>query len=567
MGDMVLELTVENVAIIERAEIRLGGGFTVLTGETGAGKSLLVDAIQLALGERADSELIRTGADRAVVRVVVEVDDAARAKLANAGIATSDVRLTLQREVLASGRSQCRANGQTVPVSTLREIGKWLVDLHGQHDHQSLLDPERHLGLLDDWIGEPIVALRSEVEAAFARRSDLDRRLRNLRAHLRDREQRLDTLRYQIEEIEAVNPRVGERDELESELARLRNHERLSALCQAANGRLATGETNARDLLGEAIRDLEDAGRFDPELTEVLEPMRTALYSLEDGDRALGAYLERLEDDPARLEEVAARSDALKRLCRKYGDDEAAVLTHLQRARQEADELEDGGSTTESLASQLDEAEGALFEACGRLTALRRARAAEFADHVERQLRDLDMERARFEVAIVPREPEATGADRVEYLFSANLGEEPRALAKIASGGELSRVMLAIKSAMSGRAGVPTLIFDEVDTGLGGRAAAKVARKLQGLSRHYQVVAISHLPPIAARASTHFRIEKREQRGRVVTDVRLLRPNERVEEIARMLVGDRTTEAALQSARDLLDDTEAPLPWAAPGGE
>lgn len=559
---MVLELTVENVAIIERAEIRLGGGFTVLTGETGAGKSLLVDAIQLALGERADTELIRTGADRAVVRVVVEVDADVRAKLASAGIESSDVRLVLQREVLASGRSQCRANGQTVPVSTLREIGKWLVDLHGQHDHQSLLDPERHLGLLDDWIGEPAVALRAETEAAFVRRSDLDRRLRNLRAHLRDREQRLDTLRFQIEEIEAVSPQPGEREALESELGRLRNHERLTTLCQAANERLAAAESNARDLLGGAIRDLEDAERLDPTMAEVLEPLRTALYSLEDGDRGLGAYLERLEGDPARLEEVAGRLDAIKRLCRKYGDDEAAVLAHLERARQEAAELEDGESTTETLAAQLAEAEAALFEACARLTALRRERATEFADQVQGQLRDLDMERARFEVAVVPREPEANGADRVEYLFSANLGEAPKPLGKIASGGELSRVMLAIKSAMSGRAGVPTLIFDEVDTGLGGRAAAKVARKLEALSRHYQVVAISHLPPIAARASTHFRIEKREQGGRVVTDVRLLGPNERVEEVARMLVGDRTTEAALQSARDLLDDTEAALPGA-----
>ncbi|MCW5940685.1 MAG: DNA repair protein RecN [Fimbriimonadaceae bacterium] len=553
---MVLELTVENVAIIDRAEIRLGGGFTVLTGETGAGKSLLVDAIQLALGERADTELIRTGADRAIVRVVVEIDSAVRAKLGDAGIEAPNARLTLQREVLASGRSLCRANGQSVPVATLRGIGKWLVDLHGQHDHQSLLDPERHLGLLDDWIGEPAAALLEETAEVFARRNDLDRRLRNLKAHLRDREQRLDTLRYQVEEIEAIAPQSGELATLESELGRLRNFERLTALGASASERLASGETNARDLLGESVRSLEEAERLDPALAEVLDPLRTALYSLEDGDRALGAYLERLEGDPERLETVAGRIDSLRRLCRKYGDDENAVLEHLERARQEAAELEDGESTTETLAAQLDEAQRILQDVCRRLTEMRRERAAEFATHVEHQLKDLDMERARFEVAVLPREPEATGADRVEFLFSANLGEEPKPLGKIASGGELSRVMLAIKSAMAGRAGVPTLVFDEVDTGLGGRAAAKVARKLEELSRHYQVVVISHLPPIAARASTHFRIEKREQGGRVVTDVRLLGPRERIEEVARMLVGDRLTESALQNARDLLEDAD-----------
>ncbi|HVL39487.1 MAG TPA: DNA repair protein RecN [Fimbriimonadaceae bacterium] len=551
---MIVELTVENLAIIQRAQIALGPGFTVLTGETGAGKSLLVDAVELAFGARADAELVRAGAPRAAVSVVLDLSANAplRAYCETQGIELEDGLLYLHREVFAEGRSQARVSGKMTPVSALRQLGRMLVDLHGQHDHQSLLDAERHLGFLDAWIGQDAISLLEAVALHYRDAESLRQRLASLQAGQREREQRLDLLRYQIDEIEAADPNPGELEVLESDISRLRHAERLQEASAQALNALRQGETNARDLLASAARALEDAERLDVSLGAVLEPLKTALASLEDGCYALAEYGERIEANPERLEQLADRLDLLKRLRRKYGDDETQVLAFLAAARAELEQLGDEQFDEETLREKLAEADERLSSAAERLSELRTRYASEFSARVERVLNELAMEKARFQVAVRPKAIDLQGADDVEFFFSANLGEPPRPLAKIASGGEISRVMLAIKSAMAGRAGVPTLVFDEVDAGLGGRAAAVVGRKLEELAQHYQVLVISHLPQIAARATAHFRIEKVERSGRALTELRLLSNAERVEEIARMLAGEEVGDSAREHARSML---------------
>jgi DNA repair protein RecN (Recombination protein N) len=551
---MIVELTVENLAIIERSHISLGPGFTVLTGETGAGKSLLIDAIELALGERADAELVRTGAARASVNVVLDLSNESIAleKCAELGIPLEDNLLYIQREVFAEGRSQCRVGGKMIPVSALKQLGQFLVDLHGQHDHQSLMDPARHIGYLDDWIGKPAAELLAGVVVAFGEAEDARRKLNSLRAGMRDREHRLDLLRFQVNEIEATSPVAGEMEELETQLSRLKHTEKLASAAFGALESISDQDDCAIDLLGSALKNLEDCVRFDASLEERIAPIREALIQAEEGVHGLRAYAEVLEADPAKLEEVAARIDALKRLRRKYGEDEGKILEFLENARHELALLEDSEASEEDLRAAVDRADERLNKIAGELSKLRKGRATEFSGLVQTQLRDLAMDRALFEVDFKGKPADASGSDQVEFFFSANAGEIPRPLGKIASGGEISRVMLAIKTALAGRAGVPTLIFDEVDTGLGGRAAATVARKLEELATHYQILVISHLPQLASRATTHYRIEKVESNGRVATQVRLLPPQERVEEIARMLAGEHVSDSALANAREML---------------
>jgi DNA repair protein RecN (Recombination protein N) len=551
---MIVELTVENIAIIEKAQIALGPGYTVLTGETGAGKSLLIDAIELVLGERADSELVRAGAPKASVSVVFDLSQSPNliAACQEYGIPLEDSTLYIHREVFAEGRSQCRVGGKLLPVSQLKQLGALLVDLHGQHDHQSLLNPETHVGYLDAWIGKPATDLLNKVAKAHKKAEDLRSKLNAIRQGHRDREHKLDLLKFQINEIEAVMPKAGELAELEIQIGRLRNMEKLAAATFGSLSMLQDQEGSADEKVGASLRQLEAAAILDPSLEPTVNPIREALIHLQEGIHSLRGYADTLESDPNRLDEVATRIDAIQRLKRKYGDDEAAILQFLEEARTERDALDDAESTEYDLAMNVEEADRNLSMLCAELAALRHDKAAEFSDLVEQQLRDLAMENAIFEVNFKVKQPDATGAENVEFFFSANAGESARPLSKIASGGEVSRVMLGIKTALAGRAGVPTLIFDEVDAGLGGRTAAMVARKLAELAAHYQVVVISHLPQIAASAAAHFRIEKDESGGRVQTSVLPLNREQRVGEIARMLAGEEITESAMANAREMM---------------
>jgi DNA repair protein RecN (Recombination protein N) len=530
---MITELTVENLAIIERTQVRFDAGFTVLSGETGAGKSLLIDAIQLVLGGRADTDLIRTGAQRLSVTGIFSAGE-------------------VTREVLATGRSQARIDGKPVAVGALREFGRMAVNLCGQHDHQSLLNPELHLGYLDSYAGAPGLAALADYQAALAHFREAERRLNELRKGVRDREQRIDLLDYQILEIESADIVPGEFDEHEQRLTRLKHAERLAEAAFGALEALTEAEVNAIELVGQAQKLTDSAVRFDDSIEPIATALASAQSALSDVTYQLRDYAESLEADPKEADERQARLDVLKRLRRKYGADENEVLAFLATAQRDRALIDDADATEDQLVALLETARQSMQKAGGVLTAIRREAGTAFAEETARHLRDLAMDRARFSVAIRLAEPTDTGLDQVEFFFSANLGEDERPLAKIASGGEISRVMLAIKTALAGRGGVPTLIFDEVDAGLSGRASMAVARKLAELGQSYQVLVISHSPQIAGMADHHFRIEKTEQLGRVTTQVRRLEGTEREHEIARLISGDRVTEVALASARELL---------------
>jgi DNA repair protein RecN (Recombination protein N) len=377
-------------------------------------------------------------------------------------------------------------------------------------------------------------------------------RLRDFRSSVRDREQRLDLLRFQVREIEQVNPQVGEFDALEAELHRLQHAEKLADGVFAALNSAVDAEFNASDLLAASENSLQNLVRWDDSLTSIVEKIHSAQVELQDAIQSLRTYAESLDAEPGRAEEAADRLDAMKRLRRKYGEDETMIRDFLQDAREQLERLEDFEATEEAVAKAERAARKLLVQGAESLTQIRNAYAGTFAELVATQLRELGMERARFAVKRNPKEPDETGADEIRFLFSANAGEELKPLNKIASGGEMSRVMLALKTALAGRAGVPTLIFDEIDAGLGGRAAAIVGRKLTEVAQHTQVMVISHSPQIASCATAHFRIEKVESDGRVITQVNGLTDQARELEIARMLAGEQVTDSALNNARELL---------------
>lgn len=549
---MISELHVENLAIIQKASVSFRNGFSALTGETGAGKSLLIDALELCLGERADTELVRTGATKASVQLTVDLSQSPSIlrSIEELGIESELGVIYIQRDVFAEGRSQARINHKPVPVSVLREIGSQIVDLHGQHQHQALLDEETHIKYLDAWIGSEITALKSKSAVAYQEWQDAKRKYDALQRGIQEREQRVDMLTFQVNEIESFGVVDGEEKELSTSLARLANAEKIASAAQRALASLSDNEINARDLVAVGVKEVEDIAKMDDslEITDLLE----SLELLQEGIHNLQNYLDKIDSDPGSLEITIERLDGLKKLKRKYGETETEILDFLHNARTELDNLTDIEASEETLLTSLNDAFAALTIACKAVTALRSSKSIEFSHDVQRHLADLSMEKTRFTVNLRPIDPTPDGADFVEFLFSANTGEELKPLAKIASGGEISRVMLAMKSALAGRAGVPTLIFDEVDTGLGGAAAAAVGKKIRALSEHYQVLAISHLPQVASQANEHFRIQKGESGGRVQTDIILLSEDERIHEIARMLAGDSVSEHAVANAKDLL---------------
>ncbi|MCX7992849.1 MAG: DNA repair protein RecN [Fimbriimonadales bacterium] len=551
---MLHALHIENLAIIDRLEVNFAVGLNALTGETGAGKSILIDALNLALGERADPTLIRTGAEKLRVNAIFELpnDPELHALLDELGVEPEEGLLYLSREVQAGGRSIARINGQPAPLSTLKAIGERLVDLHGQHEHQSLLKPSSHLEFLDHWLGEPALNLRMQVrETVYALRG-AERELRELIEREREREQMLDLYRFQVDEIRKANIQMGEDEHLETEERRLTHAEKLIALAGGAYDALMS-ENGAYDLAASVSRNLTEIARIDPSVAEWGDMLEGALAQIEEVARNLRTYAESIEYDPARLEEVIARLELIKRLKRKYGDTIEAVLDYAEQAEVKLHALETQTERRDALEAQIAQLQATATTLCEQLTELRRSGAQRFAESIQACLRDLAMDRAEFRAEVRPKLMDATGADSVEFLFSANPGEPPRPLSKIASGGEMSRVMLALKTVLADAAPVPTLVFDEIDAGLGGRTAHAVGEKLNELARHCQILCITHLPQIASRATHHLAIEKQAEGDTTRVQIRTLEGEARVQEIARMLTGE-PTETALQHARELLTE-------------
>lgn len=549
---MLTEILIEQIGIFERAYLKFGGGFTSVTGETGAGKSLLVQAIGLCLGARADLTAIRSGEDRATVSAVFEPTRACAEALENLGIEIEDGKLYVQREVAAEGRSQCRINGRPSPVSTLKLIGEVLADLHGQHEHQSLLDVSQHIQFLDLWIGEPAASQKAHVDSLVAQVSALREELSDLADSERDRAHEIDLLRFQVAEIETAEPQPGETDRLLAELKRLQNIDKLRILCESAFLSAYGDERSATESLTDAAKHLEQASELDGSLTAALDSLSQARYSLEAAVDQIRDSLTAMEVDERTLDELQGRIETLLNLKRKYGRTEQEIVQFCSNAKTRLQLLENAEANLAELSAKLELQRGRLEQECKELSAIRKDHAERFSKSIEAELSELAMPGARLTVNFSTREPTYGGSDQVEFLFSANKGEELRPLYKIASGGEISRVSLAIKTILAGRDGVSTLIFDEVDAGLGGEASLVLGKKLARLSKDYQVIVITHMPQVAAHSDVQLSIRKREVGGRTLAEVDSLDSGARAKEVARMLAGDSGGDHALRTAHELL---------------
>jgi DNA repair protein RecN (Recombination protein N) len=552
---MLLEIRVRNFAVIDAVTVGFQSGLNVLTGETGAGKSMLLDAILLIRGARAQTDVIRTDTETATVEAVFEVGprNPAAAVLDEAGLGLDQGQVVVRRELARSGRHRAFVNDSPVTVGLLERLGDHLVEIHGQHEHQRLLEPARQLDLLDRFADTD--QLRDRVGDLFAKHRAAGAELERARAAERDRAQREDLLRLQVSELDAARLRPGEEEELRIERRRLQHAERLSAGLAEAAGLLNDDDSSAMSRLHRTARLLRDLARLDPAFAAPADSVEGAGALVEDALVAVRALRDSIAMTPGRLEAIDERLDALTRLKRKYGDTEAAMLAFRSEA---ADELERLGRHEEILADQeraMGHLEAELSGAAHELAKRRHDAAERFAGEAALELRQLGMERARFEVAVT-RAPFAEigprGLDRVEFRLSTNPGEDVRPLARIASGGELSRTMLALKAILARAERVPTMIFDEVDSGIGGRVAAVVAQKLAAAAEGRQVLCVTHLAPIAARAAHHVRVAKSVRGGRTRVSAEPVTGEARVEEIARMVAGDRVTETARGHARELL---------------
>ncbi len=561
---MLVELHVTNFALIDHLDLSFGAGLNILTGETGAGKSIIIDALGLALGERAGHDLVRTGAGKATVEAVFDLKNAPdemRQKLADAGLDDEDGgedgdTLFVARELARNGgKSSCRINGRLMPVAVLKEIAEGLVDVHGQHEHQSLLAADRHIDILDNWGGKDALALRQQVADLSSEVNKLKRERETLRTNARERARMLDLYRFQQEEILGAGLKEDEEDELTADRSRLANSEKLSAAATDAYATLSgaeRGSGGALDALNTALSAVEHAAGLDENLAPLIETLQSAVVYAEDAARGLRVYQETVEFNPERLEEIETRLDLIRTLKRKYGETLVEIIAYGTDLSAKLDDLEHSEAREEELTTGIASTESKLTAAASKLTTLRKKAAVKFAAGITRELTDLGMSATKFEVAIEPQAVSSKGADRIEFLLSPNPGEPLRPLAKIASGGEMSRIMLAMKSVLAKSGTIPTMIFDEIDVGVGGRTAQTIGDKLEALAKDAQILCITHLPQIASRAATHFFIEKQVHDGRTTVSVAPLDSEGRIDEIARMLGGSRRSEAVVQHAREML---------------
>ena len=548
---MLLELTVENYAVVEKVRVRFHRGLNLLTGETGSGKSIVVDALALLLGGRAAAEMVRTGAERARIAGIFEVDP----KGLPEGVEPEDGELIIEREILPNGKSRAFAGGRPVTAALLKELARSLGDIHGQHDQQQLFSGSVQREMLDgfadagDQLTE-VAVLYAGWNAAAAELAELDRTAQ-------EKLRQADLWNFQRNEIEAVNPQAGEDLQLENERRVLRNVVRLQETAGAAYAALYEDPESVAAQLHTVVKRLEELGRIDESMREVVTALEPASIAVDEATRALGHYLGKLEADPARLEEIETRLAALEKLRRKYGATLEEVIAFREEVARSLSAVESSGERRAALAKEVTVLTAEFESAAGRLSKLRREAARRLAKSVEGELASLAMEKTRVEIRVAPAEWSAAGADAVEILISPNVGEELKPLEKIASGGELSRVALALKTciapARAEKHAIPrTLVFDEVDAGVGGSAAEAVGRRLKKLASSAQVLCVTHLAQIAGFAEHHYYVEKHAERGRTVTTIEELNAAARTREIGRMLSGERVTPEALRHAEQLI---------------
>lgn len=558
---MLLNLYIKDFGIIEKSEINLTPGLNVLTGETGAGKSIIIEAVQVVTGGRAMSEYVRAGCDRAVLQAAADAGDVPEigGLLAENGIAgEQDGVVILTREINRAGRNLCRVNGQMVPLGLYREIGRRLVDIQGQNEQQLLYEPDRQLYLLDAYGGAELLNICSEVSQIYRRHREVKEAVESLRQLCREWARRQDLINYQINDIDGASLKPGEDEELAAEKNRLFNAEKLSRLVGDCYRDLYGGgpAASAMDLTGRALKVLDRLLEIDGSLDGARNMAAGALYQIEEACRELSRYMDGLEFYPARLEYVEERIDQLNRLKKKYGKTIEDVLGYREEIAAELLEMETGEEKIEQLEEELSSLSKQLTERADRLSAGRKRAAAALEGEIARELMDLEMAGVVFRIIFSQRESVSErGKERAEFYISTNPGEPVKPLSKIASGGETSRLMLAVKSMLAELEGIPTLIFDEIDTGIGGRTIRSVALKLRQLGKDRQVICVTHSPSVASMAQNHLVIRKGESGGRTLAGVYSLNGQERLEELARMLGGGKEDGAALHHARKLVEES------------
>jgi len=561
---MLKELNIKNFAIIDQLRVEFAPGLCVFTGETGAGKAIVVDALNLALGERASADLIRTGCQEAVVEAAFELNSRGTKEIISLlneqGIeANPGEDLIVRRVLSAAGKNKVYINGSLANLNTLAALGAGLADIHGQHEHQSLLSLERQLELLDSFGG--LEGLRDEVAVEYRRLNDIRARCGELEAGERDRAQREELLRYQKNEIESSMLKPGEDEELEHSRKVMAHSEKLAALSAMVDEVLYSSDDSVLANLKKAMNGLRDIVTIDPRLAGALDLCESGRAQIEEASREIASYHNEAEFDPKRLEQIGDRLDLIQKLKKKYGATIEEIIAFGEKAAAELARMEQSGEEIERLKSEAEAVRFGLTDKAHQLTKKRKAAAKELHRKVEDELGHLGMKKTTFSVQLAQEAGEDTldgfrvgprGADHVEFLISPNPGEEPKSLARIASGGELSRIMLALKTILVEGDSIPTLVFDEVDAGIGGAVAEEVGKKLRRVAAKRQVFCITHLPQIASLATSHYGVVKSVKNDRTSTEVRLLDGRERVDEIARMLGGKTITEATIKHAEEMI---------------
>ena len=554
---MLLEISIKNFAIIESISLNFEQGMTVLTGETGAGKSIIIDAMNMMLGARATTEVIRHGAPKAEIEGLfsIESNRALEEIFDEQGLELSD-EIIIRREILQNGRSISRVNGQMVNLSVLRTIGQQLVDIHGQHDQEELMRPHRHIQMLDEFGDADFFELKEAYQMSFDNYRRMRKQVLDIKKNQQEHKARIEMLEFQMAEIEAANLKAGEDIALNQERDKLLNHKHIADTLTNAYSMLDNEEFSSLANVRSAMNDMESLEEFDPEYREISGSLSESYYVLEDITKRLESIIDDLDFDGNRLMQVESRLDLIHTITRKYGGSVDDVLEYFAKITDEYNLLTGNNLSSEDMEIELKKLEKNLVDLAGQVAQARHKIAQDLEAEIKQELQDLYMEKAQFQVRFSKGKFSREGNESVEFYISTNPGEDFKPLVKVASGGELSRLMLAIKSAFSRKEGKTSIVFDEVDTGVSGRVAQAIAQKIHKIGQNGQVLAISHLPQVIAIADYQFFIEKISNEHSTVSTVRLLTVEERIEEVAKMLAGENVTEAALTQARELLRNRE-----------
>ena len=554
---MLLEISIKNFAIIEAISLNFEKGMTVLTGETGAGKSIIIDAMNMMLGARATTDVIRHGAPKAEIEGLFSVENSHALQMIfdEQGIELGD-EIIIRREILQNGRSVSRVNGQMVNLSVLRSIGQYLVDIHGQHDQEELMRPQLHIQMLDGFGDADFLELKQAYQTNFDAYRKMRKQLLEIKKNQEEHKARIEMLEFQMAEIESASLQPGEDLKLNQERDKLLNHKNIADTLTNAYTMLDNEEFSSLANVRSAMNDMESLEDYDAEYREISSSLSESYYVLEDVTKRLEDIIEDLDFDGNRLMQIESRLDLIHAITRKYGGNVDDVLMYFAKITEEYNLLTGNNLSSDDMEAELKKLEVSLVDLATKLASARHNLAQQLEIEIQQELRDLYMDKARFQVQFTKGKFTREGNESVEFYISTNPGEDFKPLVKVASGGELSRLMLAIKSAFSRKEGKTSIVFDEVDTGVSGRVAQAIAQKIHKIGQNGQVLAISHLPQVIAIADYQFFIEKISNEHSTVSTVRLLTVEERVEEVAKMLAGENVTEAALSQARELLQSKE-----------